>query len=147
MFKFLSWEEGATRSRNNPTTTKWVKRKKIRSRSRDGPRDQLYAAMPPLETKKALFANGAGTCRARRIQGEDAVKLKFVDVKEAHQNQNVELADEFSAHGKNARLRKWIDGIRKAASAWEDDYLRVGFRRVHERQSSANVLPPCDRRE
>ena len=52
----------------------------------EGSRDDLYAAMPPLEAKKALFADVAGIRRARRIRGEVEVKLLSVDVKMAHLN-------------------------------------------------------------
>ena len=36
---------------------------------REGPRDDLFAAMPPLESKKALFAMVAGERGRRRRQG------------------------------------------------------------------------------
>ena len=52
---------------------------------RDGPRDDLFAAMPPLEAKQEL-AYVAGVCEKRRKQGQDEVKLMFIDVKQAHFN-------------------------------------------------------------
>ena len=49
-------------------------------------RDDLFAAMPQLEAKKALFAFVAGMREKRRVQGHDEVKLLFVGVKKAHLN-------------------------------------------------------------
>ena len=37
--------------------------------TREGPRDDLFAAMPPLEAKKALFAYVPGVREKRRKQG------------------------------------------------------------------------------
>ena len=106
---------------------------------REGPRDDLFAAMPPLDAKKALFAFVAGVREKRRAQGHDEVKLMFVDVKKAHLNAKcdeeewVELPDEFKKIGRYAKLKRWLYGMRKAASGWEDDYARRlvedGFRR------------------
>ena len=68
---------------------------------REGTRDDLFAAMPPLEANKALFAFVAGMREKRRVQGHDEVKLMFLDVKKAHFNAKcdekewVQLADEF----------------------------------------------------
>ena len=49
-------------------------------------RDDLFAAMLPLEAKKALFAFVAGVREKRRAQGHDEVGLMFVDVKKVHLN-------------------------------------------------------------
>ena len=73
-----------------PTTTKWIDRLKKDDNGkpfvrcwqvardfkprREGPRDDLFAAMPPLEAKKALFAFVAGVRERRRAQGHDEVK-------------------------------------------------------------------------
>ena len=75
----------------------------------------------------------------RRAQEHDEVKLMFVDVKKAHLNAKcdeeewVELPDEFKKFGRYAKLKRWLYGMRKAASGWEDDYARRlvedGFRR------------------
>ena len=68
-------------------------------------RNNLFAAMPPLEAKKALFAFVAEVREKRRAQGHDEVKLMFVDVKKAHLNAKcdeeewVELPDEFKKMG------------------------------------------------
>ena len=45
----------------------------------------------------------------------------------------VELPDEFETFWRYATLKRWLYGMRKAASGWEDDYARRlvedGFRR------------------
>ena len=51
-----------------------------------GPRDDLFAAMPPLEAKKALCACVAGVRKKRRERGQGEVKLMFIDVRKAHFN-------------------------------------------------------------
>ena len=97
---------------------------------REGPRDHLFAAMPPLEAKKSLFAFVAGMREKRRPQGRDGVKLMFIDVKKAHFNAKcdeeewVALPDEFEKFGMYAKLKRLLYGMRKAASGWEDDYAR-----------------------
>ena len=85
MFEFGSWKDATSKASKMQTTTKWVDRVKkdddgrtfVRCRlvardfkpKREGPRDDLFAAMPPLEAKKALFAFVAGCARrdARRV--------------------------------------------------------------------------------
>ena len=93
-------------------------------------KDHLFAAMPPLEAKKALFAFVAGMRDKRRPQGRDGVKLMLIDVKKSHFNAKcdeeewVALPDEFEKFGMNAKLKRLLYGMRKAASGWEDDYAR-----------------------
>ena len=69
MFEFGSWEDVTSRTSKIPTTTRWVDRAKkddsgktfIKCRlvardfkpKRGGPRDDMLAAMPPLEARKA----------------------------------------------------------------------------------------------
>ena len=53
---------------------------------RQGPRDDLFAAMSLLEAKKALFAFVVGVREKIPAQGQDDVKLMFVDVKKVHLN-------------------------------------------------------------
>ena len=96
---------------------------------REGPRDDLFAAMPQLEAKKALFAFVAGMREKRRVQGHDEVKLLFVGVKKGTSQREVrrgkwELPDEFKKLGRYAKLKRWLYGMRKAASGWEEDYAR-----------------------
>ena len=97
---------------------------------REGPRDDLFAAVPPLEAKKALCAYVAGVRDKRREQGQDEVKLTFIDVKEAHpdakcvEEEWVELPDGFKKFGKYAQLKRSLGGVRKAASGWENASTR-----------------------
>ena len=81
MFEFGSWEDVTSRAGKMPTTTKWVDPVKkddnrkifVRCRlvardfkpKREGPRDDLFAAMPPLEANKALSAFVAGVREKR----------------------------------------------------------------------------------
>ena len=106
MLEFESWEEATSKAGKMPTTTKRVDRNKkddngktfvmYRLVARDfkpkheGPSDDLFAAMPPLEAKKALFAFVAWVRVKRRTQGHEEVKLMFVDVKKAHLNAKCE---------------------------------------------------------
>ena len=156
MFEFGTLEDAMRRSGGKmPTTTKWVEgwktnedgSKFVRSRlvGRDfkpkhgGVREDLFAAMPPLEAKKALFRMTAGVRGQRKRRGEGEVKLMFVDVKKAHLNAKceeevwVELPKEMWKWGRFARLKRWLYGMRKAAVGWEEDYaaklVGAGFRR------------------
>ena len=64
-----------------------------------------FAAVPPLEAEKALFALVAGAREKRRERGLAEVKLMFDDVKKAHLNARcveeewVELPDECEEQG------------------------------------------------
>ena len=49
-------------------------------------RDDLFAAMPPLEAKKTMFRMTAGVRGWRRRRGAEEVKLMFIDVRKAHLN-------------------------------------------------------------
>ena len=156
MFEFGSYEEAKARGGGaEPVTTKWVEGMKLDEKGnafarcrlvardfrprREGPRDDLFAAMPPLEANKAFFALVAGVRGRRRRAGQDEVKLLFIDVRKAHLNARcdeeawVELPEEFHQWGQYARLRRWLYGMRKAASGWEDDYAKrlesAGFTR------------------
>jgi len=156
MFEFGDHEEAKMKGGGKePTTTKWVEGKKVdddgeefvrcRLVGRDfkprceAPRDDLFAAMPPLEAKKVLFAMVAGERGRRRRKKLKEMKLMFIDVKKAHLNARcdeqawVELPSEFWEWGRYARLRRWLYGMRKAAAGWEDDYAEklegAGFKR------------------
>ena len=86
--------------------------------------------MPPLEAKKALFAFVTVVREKRRAQGRNEVKLMFIDVKKAHlkakcdEEEWVALPDDLKKFGRYAKLKRWLHGMRKAASVWEDDYAR-----------------------
>ena len=74
-----------------PVTVRWVdvqKAEGVRSRlvardfkGGDKDRDDLYAATPPLESKRLLISRAA-----TRIKGKLTRKLLFIDVKKAHLN-------------------------------------------------------------
>ena len=125
-----------------PITTKWVDVDKGRDgevliRSRLVARDfknkndernfDLFAPTPPLERKRLLF-------RMARVKGsvggndkDGQVKLMYIDVKKGHLNGEVD--DDFAyvtlpkeVGGGVGRLRRWLYGMRPAASAWEDHY-------------------------
>ena len=83
-----------------PVSTKWVEVDKgaaekpdVRCRlvARDfrvkgeGHRDDLFAAMPPLEAKKLLFKMAAATWKGRS-EGKEPDKIMLIDVKKAHLN-------------------------------------------------------------
>ena len=155
MFQFGSYEEVVRRGGKVPTTTKWVEGWKaddggerfVRCRlvGRDfkkkgtEEREDLFAAMPPLESKKLIFRMVARVRGQRRRKGLAEVKLMFIDVRKAHLNavceeeEWVELPEDFWEYGVHARLRRWLYGMRKEAAGWEEDYARrmvdEGFRR------------------
>ena len=155
MFEFGDYDTAVARGKKEPTTTKWVEGWKsddkggrfVRCRlvGRDfkgkerGGREDLFAAMPPLEAKKMVFRKVAAERWRRKRSGEKEVKLMFIDVRKAHLNaicdeeEWVELPAEFWRWGRFARLRRWLYGMRKAAAGWEEDYSRrlaeVGFKR------------------
>ena len=53
---------------------------------REGPREDLFAATPPLEAKRAVCAFVAAVREKRREQGQDGVELMFIDVMIAQLN-------------------------------------------------------------
>ena len=137
----------------SPTSVRWVdvnkgteEKPNYRSRlvARDfkvkgDDRENIFAAMPPLEAKAILMA--AAACRWRRWQAgkeKDLWKLLFVDVKKAHtyakcddEDAFVELPEEDWEEGRCGKLRRWLYGMRGAAQGWERDYQMkmsgVGF--------------------
>ena len=153
------WEESSREecwdaTNKGPVSTKWVDIDKgrdgqvlVRSRlvARDfkvkgGANDfDVFAAMPPLEAKRMLMRMAMVEGAVGGNEESGAVKVMFIDVKKAHLNGRVkesefayvQLPDE--AGGGVARLRRWLYGMRPAASAWEDDYVEhltsAGFRR------------------
>ena len=144
MFEFGTYKEAVETGGKQPTTTKWVEgwkmgedgKRFVRCRlvgrdfkgKRGGVRDDLFASMPPLESKKMMFRVTAGIRGWRRRRGKEEVKLMFIDVRKAHLNAKcdeeewVELPEEMWRWGRYARLRRWLYGMRKAASGWEEDY-------------------------
>ena len=119
MSEFGLWEDATSRTSKMLTRTKWVDRPKkddnlkmfVRCRlvaldfkqKHEGPRDDLFAAMPPLE------AFVAGMREKRRVQGHDEVTFMFVNVEKAHLNAKcdeedwVEVPDEFKKFARYAK--------------------------------------------
>jgi hypothetical protein len=129
-----------------PVSVRWVDVRKgsgeVRSRlvARDFKggekgRDDLFAATPPLEAKRLLVSRAVTRRKDRKKR-----KLRFIDVKKAHLNPEchedvyIELPEEAGRpKGVCGKLRYWLYGFRKAASAWEDFYAdkfkEAGFMR------------------
>ena len=154
VWEWASWEECIEKTGKPPVTTKWVDVDKGRNgkpevRSRLVARDfkvkgderqfEVFAAMPPLEAKRLLFrmAMLEGSVVGEPTKG--VVKLAFVDIKKAHLNGKLG-EDEYAyvglppeAGGGVGRLKRWLYGMRPAASAWEEDYAAkletIGFAR------------------
>ena len=117
----------------------------------DGREFDVFASMPPLEAKRLLFrmAMVKGSVGDDELKG--SVKLMFLDVKKAHLNGKlkedevayVELPPE--AGGGVGRLKRWLYGMRNAASAWERDFAEklveeAGF--VRGRAAPATFVQP-----
>ena len=148
MFEFVKTEECWERLGHGPVSTKWVDVAKVDDQGREvvrcrlvgrdfkpkGERDRedLFAAMPPLEAKKLLFRMMA-TERNRDddVGGGASFKLMFIDVRKAHLNAvctedaYVELPVEMGMGGYCGKLKRWLYGMRKAAQGWEDNYLAI----------------------
>ena len=149
-----SWEECLSATGRPPVSTRWVDvnkgrdgRVEIRSRlvardfkvKGDGREFEVFAAMPPLEAKRILFRMAALAGSVKGDPQKGAVKLMFIDIKKAHLNGKLR-EDEFAyvqlpeeAGGGVGRLRRWLYGMRPAASAWEEEYsdtvVTAGFMR------------------
>ena len=102
--------------------------------------------MSPLEAKNASIVKIAGTHRAKRNRGEPKGMLMFVRRREKGRRDGeewIELLEEFSRYGECARLWRWLYGVEKEASPWEDDYVRKlvpdGSREAQQRQLYANT--------
>ncbi len=103
-------------------------------------REDLFAATPPLEAKKALFSmavtESIGHTRGRR---EEGMKIDFVDVRRAYFHAAarrvlyVELPEEDHEEGMCGKLNKAMYGTRDAAQNWEYEYVEflegIGFKR------------------
>ena len=94
------------RGGKRPTATKWVECNKtdengrvfVRCRlvardakpRREGIRDDMFAAMPPLEAKKMLFALVAGERERRKAQGKAEEKIMLIDVFRRYSTNRIE---------------------------------------------------------
>ena len=139
LFDEVPLEECWEKTGKAPTSTKWVDvnkgtadRPEIRCRlvARDfkprgeKDREDLFAAMPPLECKKLLFKKAFADNARRRREGKKGVKLMFIDVKKAHliprceEGVYIELPTEADESADwCGKLNFWLYGCRKAASA------------------------------
>ena len=99
LYEEVPVEECWEKTGKAPTSTRWVDVNKgtvekpdarCRLVARDftpkgeKDREDLFAAMPPLESKKLLFQKAIRENRERRRKGQDGIKLMFIDVKKAH---------------------------------------------------------------
>ena len=128
-----------------PVSVRWVDTLKsdgVRSRlvardfkGGDKDRDDLFAATPPLESKRLLISRAA-----TRVKGRLTRKLLFIDAKKAHLNPRckedvyIQLPEEAEGGaGKCGKLNFWLYGFRPAAQAWENHYAEkfegAGFKR------------------
>ena len=154
VFEQIDHEEYVTNAEKKAVSVRWVDVNKgskeepeVRSRlvardfkpRGDKDREDLFAAMPPLEAKRLLFCQAAAQRPVWRKGRWQKKKLLFVDVKKAHLNGKVdsdqfiviELPREVGGDKRYGRLRRWLYGMRGAASAWERDFSmrfqEVGF--------------------
>jgi hypothetical protein len=105
----------------------------------DNHREDLFAAMPPLEAKKALFRMAATRMKGNFTRKARKMKLMFIDVRKAHLNAAcdkphtyVKLPEEAGAPpGICGRLLRWLYGMRGAAQGWEKEFgeklVSIGF--------------------
>lgn len=109
------------RGRNGATEVR--SRRVARDRkTKDSSEFEAFAAMPPLEAKRALLrmAHATGSIGGAHLTGKLAQdELAFARLQP-------------EAEGGVGRLRRWLYGMRAAASAWEDDdaanLASTGFR-------------------
>ena len=100
--------------------------KDFKPKSSVGDRDDLFAAMPPLEAVKLLVAQGAA-----EASGSAPRKLMFIDISKAHlygkmeTDEYVQLPAERAVPGKCAKLVYTLYGMRMAASNWEREYTKT----------------------
>ena len=90
-------------------------------------REDLFAATPPLEAKRALISRAATRRRKGAIR-----KLLFIDARKAHLNPRctedvyIDLPEEAgAAKGTCGKMNFWLYGFRPAASAWEKHYSNL----------------------
>ena len=122
LYDKVDWEECIRMTGRPPVSTKWVEVDKGTAEKPDvrcrlvaqdfrvkggGHRDDLSAAMPPVEAKKLLFKMAAATWQGG-VVGADVWAC-------------IELPEEDYEEGKYGRLRRWLYGMRPAAKAWVDD--------------------------
>ena len=153
-----------------PTTTKRVDRVKkdddvrtfVRCRlvardikpKHEGPRHDLFAAMPPLEAQKASFSFVVVVREKKRAKGHAEVKLMCIDLKKAHFNAKCDEEEWVALPDELEKFRE-VRQVEEVAVGDEEGGVRMGGRlraktgggRVSTRQSSVDdVLPSQDAR-
>ena len=144
IWEMSSLEECRARTGKDAISTKWIDTGKGRDgevlipsrliardfKSKHAANDvNVFAAMPPLEAKRLLFRMAMVSGAVEGDEKQGPMKLMFVDVKNAHLSGRlkdfefafVSLPKE--AGGGVGRLRRWLHGMRVAASAWEGDHV------------------------
>ena len=121
VFEEVDVKECWERTGRPPISTKWVDHDKGRDgakdvRSRwvardfktkgDKDREDLFAGMPPLEAKKALFKLAASRVKGRRTRTGEKMKLRFIDVRKAHLNGVCVMKMRTSSCRKNLERRR-----------------------------------------
>ena len=156
MFEFGSWDDATSRTSKMPTTTRWLIRairvtmgryssdadwwRAISNQSMKDPETTCSRRCHRWKRRRLYSRSLQGCVRRDEVQAHDEVKLMFVDIKmDTHLNakyddeEGVKLPDEFKKFERYAKLKRWLYGMRIAASGWEDDYTRRlvedGFRR------------------
>ncbi len=100
----------------------------------------MFAATPPLEAKRLLFAaavtEGVGYRKGSREQG---MKVDFIDIERAYFHADaqrkvyVELPEEDRQEGMCGEMLKSMYGTRDAARNWENEYAKfmdgIGMKR------------------
>ena len=101
---------------------------------------ETFAATPPWESARMLLS----LSRVRRSTDsleKGRMKLMFIDVRKAHlngrvpagENRYVELPEELGMPSHVGKMRRWLYGMRPAASAWEAAYSAklksIGFKK------------------
>ena len=104
-------------------------------------REDLFASMPPLEAKKALFRVGAARLKGRHTRTGEKMQMMFIDVRKAHLNAKCDRDDQYvklpaeaeAKAGICGRLLRWLYGMRGAAQGWETEFTEklesIGFKR------------------
>ena len=139
-----------------PVSVRWgdtLKSDGVRSRlvardfkGADKDRDDLFAATPPLESKRLLISRAS-----TRKNGKLTRKLLFIGAKKAHLNPEseedvyIQLPDEATGGpGKCGKLNSWLYGFRPAAQAWENHYAKK-FEECTRGEACADTFYHSDR--
>ena len=136
----IRWVDINKGDSNNPEYRSRLVAKEINT----GKRDDLFAAMPPLEAVKMLLAL-ATTRSVNRARKGKVMKLEFIDVSRAYFHALVrrlvyiDLPEEDAQEGMCGRLVKSMYGTRDAAQNWERAYSNF----MEEAGFTRGVASPC----